>query len=77
MIDTYRNYSNYEWLEKFKFNFFGSDNTTLLSPDEFINMLKLDWWFSEIVNKDSLSELEKMDRDELLNYFKITYWIHK
>lgn len=73
-IDTYRDYSKYSWLETFKYNFFGSDNTNLLSPSEFINMLKLDWWFNDIFKKDSIKELENMDKDELLDYFKNQWW---
>jgi len=74
MIDTFRDYSKYTKLEKFKHIFFWSDNTNLLTPDKFIEMLKLDWWFSDIVKKDSLDELEKMSKDEILNYFKNQWW---
>lgn len=74
MIDTFRDYSIYSKLHKFKHTFFWSDNTYLLTPYEFIEMLKLDWWFSDIVIKDSISELEKMSKEELLNYFKNQWW---
>lgn len=75
MIETFRNYSKYSHLEKFKYSFFWSDNTNLLTSDEFINMLKLDWWFSDLVKKESLNELDKMSKEDLLNYFKLSYWI--
>lgn len=74
MIDTYRDYSKYKNLKKFNFPFFWSDNTNLLTPEEFIEMLKLDWWFSEIINKDSLSDLDKMSKEDILNYFKVQWW---
>ena len=74
MIDTYRDYSKYINLEKFQYNYFGSNNTKLLDSKEFINMLKLDWWFSDILKKESLSELENMSKEELLFYFKNQWW---
>jgi len=74
MIDTYRDYSKYAKLEKIKHLFFWSNNTQLLNPEEFIDMLKLDWWFSEMLDKDSINEMERMTKEELLNFFKITYW---
>lgn len=74
MIQTFRDYSKYSQLEKFKHTFFWSDNTNLLSPTEFIEMLKLDGWFSDIVEKDSLDELQKMSKEEILNYFKNQWW---
>lgn len=76
MIDTYRDYSQYESLSKFDLDFFGSNNAKMLSPQEFIDMLKLDGWFSDIL-KESVVELEKMSKDELLDYFRITFGVHK
>lgn len=71
MIDTYRDYSKYDKLNKNEFKYFWSNNTKLLTPDEFVDMLKKDWWFSDILNKESIIELEKMSKEELLEYFNI------
>lgn len=77
MIDTYRDYSKYNNLSKFEYEFFWSNNTHLLTSKEFIKMLELDWWFSNILKKESINELDSMSKEELLNFFKISYWIAK
>lgn len=77
MINTNRDYSKYSWLKKFNYEYFWSNNSKLLTSDEFIEMLKLDWWFSDILKKESVSELDKMSKEELLDFFKISYGIAK
>lgn len=72
MIDTYRDYSHYHKLIKTSFVSFWSDNAHETSEEEFIDMLKLDGWIKE----DSLSNLETLSREELLEYNKLT-WINK
>ncbi len=44
MIDTYRDYSRYSWLEKTLFKTFWSDNADVISKKSFIEMLSLDGW---------------------------------
>lgn len=74
MIDTYRDYSIYQHLPKFEPTFFGSNNTRLLDPNEFIEMLRLDGWFSDLLSKESISDLENMSKQELLEYFTMQGW---
>jgi UDP-N-acetylglucosamine 4,6-dehydratase/5-epimerase len=73
MIETYRKYEKYLQLEKFHHEYFGSNNTTLLTADEFVEMLKLDGWFNDMLNKESIHELEKLSKEELLDFFRLTY----
>jgi hypothetical protein len=75
MIETYRNYDKYIQLEKFPHEYFGSNNTTLLTAEEFIQMLKLDGWFTDILTKESIHQLEKLSKDELLDFVKVSYGI--
>jgi len=74
MIDTYRDYSKYNNLKKFEFEFFWSNNSKLLTPEEFIEMLKLDWWFNKKLIKESINELDGIKKDDLINYFKLQWW---
>jgi hypothetical protein len=68
MIDTYREYSHYEKLERTNFNSFGSNNATELTEEEFIDMLKLDGWITGSIDP----ELEKLSKEEILEYFRIS-----
>lgn len=68
MIDTYRNYSHYSRLEKTSFSSFGSDNAEELTEDQFIEMLRSDWWIQGKV----ISDLRNLSKKELLEYFHIS-----
>lgn len=68
MIDTYRDYSCYANLEKTSFPSFGSNNAKELSEDQFIDMLRSDWWIQDNV----ISDLENLSKEELLDYFRIS-----
>lgn len=75
MIDTGRDYSSYYNLPKFPHVFFGSDNTKILSVDEFYDVLVRDWWIKSDSQKDAIQELELLSKEEVISYFKQQGWV--
>lgn len=75
MIDTNRDYSTYHTLPKFPHVFFWSDNTRMLSVDEFTEVLKKDGWINSYNIQESLTDLESLSKEDILNYFQSQWWI--
>ena len=77
MIDTQRDYSAYYSLPSFSHVYFGSNNTNLLSVEEFYAILEKDGWINSVFPKDSLQELETLSKEELISYFTQQGWMKK
>ncbi len=76
MIDTGRDYSSYYRLPKFPHVFFGSNNTKILTVDNFSDILVKDGWL-DYKTKDSVKDLESFSKEEIISYFQQEWWIKK
>ncbi len=78
MIEIKRDYSEYHRLQKIPHAFFGSNNTHMLSTQEFELILKKDGWIDSAKDpRDSSLDLESLSKNELLNYFQSQWWIKR
>lgn len=75
MIDTGKDYTEYTKLPKIEQSFFASNNTNMLSAQEFVETLRKDWWFNHIEQtKTAIQELEQLSKDEIIKYFLHQQW---
>ena len=56
-------------MPKFPHVFFGSDNTNMLSCDEFHAVLEKDGWISQADNQEAIQDLQNLSKEEIISYF--------